>query len=79
MTQIKAKEKKQTTSSTAQGQTKTTEDANTFEPGDVSDEYDEEYDDELSKYLKQHIDINSIKDNPLTFWYENRFIYPILS
>ncbi|CAF4892399.1 unnamed protein product [Rotaria sp. Silwood1] len=93
MAHIKAKEKNKTTSSTTQGQTKTTDDANTFEPakkkpkrfgedfetGNVSDEFDDEHDDELSKYLKQRIDINSIKDNPLTFWYENRFIYPILS
>ena len=50
-----------------------------FEAGNVNDEYDEEYDDELNKYLKQRIDINSIKDTPLMFSYENRFIDLILS
>ncbi|CAF1639363.1 unnamed protein product [Rotaria magnacalcarata] len=50
-----------------------------FETGNASDEFDDEYDDELNKYIKKRIDINSIKNNPLTFWYENRFIYPILS
>jgi hypothetical protein len=50
-----------------------------FETGNLSDEFDNENDDELSKYLEQRIDIESIDDNPLTFWYENRFAYPILS
>jgi hypothetical protein len=43
-----------------------------FETGNVSD-------DELSTYWEQQIDKESIDDNPLTFWYENRFTYPILS
>jgi len=50
-----------------------------FETGNLSDEYDHESDDELNKYLEQRIDIESIGDNPLTFWYENRFTYPTLS
>ena len=50
-----------------------------FESGNVSDEFDNESDDELSKYLEQKMDMESIDDNPLTFWYENRFTYPILS
>ncbi|CAF4527343.1 unnamed protein product, partial [Rotaria sp. Silwood2] len=50
-----------------------------FETGNLSDEFDNESDDELNKYLEQRIDIESIDDNPLAFWYEHRFIYPILS
>ncbi|CAF4147067.1 unnamed protein product, partial [Rotaria sordida] len=50
-----------------------------FETGNISDEFDDEHDDELSKYLKQRIEVDSIDDNPLKFWYEHRFIYPILS
>jgi hypothetical protein len=34
---------------------------------------------ELNKYLEQRIGIESIDDNPLTFWYKHRFAYPILS
>ncbi len=29
--------------------------------------------------MEQRIDIESIDDNPLTFWYKHRFAYPILS
>lgn len=50
-----------------------------FETGNLSDEYDNESDDELSKYLEQRVDIESIDDNPLKFWYDNRLVYPILS
>ncbi|CAF3671087.1 unnamed protein product [Rotaria sordida] len=50
-----------------------------FETGNVSDEFDNEYDDELHKYLEQRIDTESIDDNPLPFWYQNRLTYPILS
>jgi len=32
--------------------------------------FDNESDDELSKHLKQRIDIESFDENPLTFWYE---------
>ncbi|CAF2971190.1 unnamed protein product [Rotaria sp. Silwood2] len=50
-----------------------------FEAGNLSDELDSEYDDELNKYLEQRIDTESIDDSPLSFWYKNRFTYPILS
>ena len=50
-----------------------------FETGNLSDEFDSECDDELNKYLEQRIDTESISDNPLSFWYEHRFAYPILS
>ncbi|CAF4992395.1 unnamed protein product [Rotaria sp. Silwood1] len=50
-----------------------------FETRNLSDEFDNEYDDELNKYLEQRIDMESIDDNPLTFWYEYRFAYPTLS
>ena len=90
MAHIRADQKNKTT---LQQQTKTTDDPNTSEPvkkipkrfgedfetGNLSDEFDGEHDGKLSKYLKLRIDTDSIKDNPLTFWYENRFIYPILS
>ncbi len=29
--------------------------------------------------MEQRIDIESIDDNPLTFWYKHRFVYRILS
>ena len=45
----------------------------------LSDELDNEYDDELNKYLKKRFDMESIDNKPLTFWYEHRFAYPILS
>ena len=50
-----------------------------FETGNVSDEYDDERDDELNKYLEQRIDMATVEDNPLTFWYKYRSVYPILS
>lgn len=50
-----------------------------FETGNLSDEYDNKSDDELSKYLEQRIDTESIDENPLKFWYDNRFTYPNLS
>jgi len=50
-----------------------------FETRNLSDEFDNESDDELNKYLEQRIDIASINDNPLTFWYEHQFTYPTLS
>ena len=50
-----------------------------FETGNFSDEYDNKSDDELSKYLEQRIDIESIDENPLKFWYDNRFTIPKLS
>ena len=50
-----------------------------FETGNVSDEYDDESGDELNKYLEQRIDMASIDDIPLTFWYKYQSIYPILS
>jgi len=50
-----------------------------FTTGIFNDEFDNESDDELNKYLEQRIDIESIDDNRLTFWYEHRFDYPILS
>ena len=50
-----------------------------FETENVSDEYDDESGDELNKYLEQRIDMASIDDNPLTFWYKYQSIYPILS
>ena len=50
-----------------------------FETGNLSDEFDIECDDELNKYLEQSIDTKLIGDNPLSFWYEHRFAYPILS
>ncbi|CAF2859603.1 unnamed protein product [Rotaria sp. Silwood2] len=51
--------------------------AEDFEAGNLSDGFDNEYDDELNKYLKQRIDTESIDDNPLSFWYQNQFTYPI--
>ncbi len=45
----------------------------------LSDEFDNESDDELNRYLEQRMDIKSIDDNRLTFWYEHRFDYPVLS
>ncbi len=45
----------------------------------LSDEFDNESDDELNRYLEQRMDIESIDDNHLTFWYEHRFDYPVLS
>jgi hypothetical protein len=50
-----------------------------FETGNLSDEFDNKSDDELNKYLEQRIDIESIDRNCLTFWYEPRFAYLILS
>ena len=50
-----------------------------FETGNLSDEFDMECDDELNKYLEQRIDAKSIDNNPLSFRYEHRFAYPILS
>jgi hypothetical protein len=38
---------------------------------------DNKSDNELNKYLEQRIDIESIDDNPLKFWYKHRFAYPI--
>ena len=29
--------------------------------------------------MNKRIDIESIDDNPITFWYEHRFAYPTLS
>ena len=50
-----------------------------FEAGNFSDEYDDESGDELNKYLEQRIDMASIDDNPLAFWYKYQSNYPILS
>ncbi|CAM4848245.1 unnamed protein product, partial [Rotaria magnacalcarata] len=47
--------------------------------GKVSDEFEDDIDDELSKYLEQWIEIELIDENPRKYWYEHRLIYPTLS
>jgi hypothetical protein len=93
MAMIKAMERKKLEDSTKQKQSTTIYDAiipepakkkpkrfgEDFESGNISDEFDDEYDDDLNKYLKQRIEIDSIDDNPLKFWFDHRFIYPVLS
>lgn len=45
----------------------------------MSDEYEEYDSEELNRYLSMHLDLDNIKSNPLIFWKETRYNFPLLS
>jgi hypothetical protein len=50
-----------------------------FEFGNVSGEYDNNKKDELDRYLSMRLDLDKIKENPLSFWREHINRFPMLS